>query len=167
MAWPWIDFPMHPETPPAVPYTPPWIPPVGHGKNPKGGGGDQWEPMRIERQGNFGVQRTFVGKVVHKRPRHYFSRADYLRISKNIVAEVEQASNGEFDIWEFIMDTTTHLFNGVGALEGAVGQPTIQNFIKIFDWFRANKAWADEWRPKTEAAFEKFWEEINGETTTG
>jgi hypothetical protein len=132
------------------------------GKNPHGGGGNQWQEMVINRQGNYGVGRTFLGKIVHKRERHYFAPADLYRIQRNVIKQIGQNLPDTWTWWDFLIDTILHLFGGVSVLSDVTTKPTIQSFMAVFQWFKDNQAWAETWRPRVEKAFEAFWGVING-----
>jgi hypothetical protein len=58
--------------------------------NPKGGGGDQFHHIFTQRQGEYGVHNTVMGKIVYQRPRHYWNSADLMRILPKVAEEVDR-----------------------------------------------------------------------------
>jgi hypothetical protein len=77
--------------------------PSGFRTNPEGGGGDQFIHLFVVRQGKYGMHRTMVGKIVHRRPRHYWNSNDLQRILPK-VAEQEEKTDVDFTWWQKLMN---------------------------------------------------------------
>lgn len=59
--------------------------------------------LYVVRQGQYGMHRTMGGKIVYRRPRHYWNSNDLQRILPK-VAETEEKTDVDFTWWQKLMN---------------------------------------------------------------
>jgi len=133
-------------------------------------GHNTFDPNSVYRQGKYGYHSTFRGKIVAKRPRHYWTANDLARVSRYFARDIDKTVRTEeeaFNLFDFILQTLIHILNGVDVLRGFVGGNPLRadalgNIKSVIEWLQANKAWEEKWRPRWEKAWKGFWEGMNG-----
>jgi hypothetical protein len=111
--------------------------------NPRGGGGDQFVHLYTKRQGDYGSHCTDAGKIVYRRPRHYWTPADISRIVPK-VAQKQEEQNAGFDwFWTLINYLSDYMLEKIVGLVGLSDDAAslfwswiMRNWIKL-----CNKIW--------------------------
>lgn len=94
--------------------------------NPEGGGGNQFNPLFVLRQGEYGDHHTMSGKIVYRRPRHNFSTEDLLRVIPRVAAaeEAGEIQENKFAWWErainFLAEYMLQKITGIVSLNDQI-----------------------------------------------